>query len=72
MRVSDRMFYDLATKNSLDARERVLIASQEAATGQRVVSPGDDPSSAGLIVKAIEDVTPLPHNGCRPPKKRRV
>jgi len=28
--------------------------------------------SAGLVVKAIEDVTPLPHNGCRPPKKRRV
>jgi small subunit ribosomal protein S11 len=28
--------------------------------------------SAGLNVKVIEDVTPLPHNGCRPPKKRRV
>jgi small subunit ribosomal protein S11 len=28
--------------------------------------------AAGLSVKAIEDVTPLPHNGCRPPKKRRV
>ena len=28
--------------------------------------------SAGLTVKAIEDVTPLPHNGCRPPKRRRV
>jgi small subunit ribosomal protein S11 len=28
--------------------------------------------SAGLLIKAIEDVTPLPHNGCRPPKKRRV
>jgi small subunit ribosomal protein S11 len=28
--------------------------------------------SAGLDVKAIEDVTPLPHNGCRPPKKRRI
>src|SRR5262249_14388335 len=27
---------------------------------------------AGLAVKSIEDVTPLPHNGCRPPKKRRV
>ena len=27
---------------------------------------------SGLIVKAIEDVTPLPHNGCRPKKKRRV
>ncbi len=28
--------------------------------------------AAGLTVKSIEDVTPLPHNGCRPPKKRRV
>ena len=27
---------------------------------------------AGLTVKTIEDVTPLPHNGCRPPKRRRV
>jgi len=28
--------------------------------------------SAGITIKSIEDVTPLPHNGCRPPKKRRV
>jgi small subunit ribosomal protein S11 len=28
--------------------------------------------SAGITVKSIEDVTPLPHNGCRPPRKRRV
>ena len=27
---------------------------------------------AGIVVRSIEDVTPLPHNGCRPPKKRRV
>lgn len=27
---------------------------------------------AGLKVTGIEDTTPLPHNGCRPPKKRRV
>jgi len=27
---------------------------------------------AGLQIKSILDVTPLPHNGCRPPKKRRV
>ena len=27
---------------------------------------------AGLKILGIEDVTPLPHNGCRPPKKRRV
>ena len=28
--------------------------------------------SAGLEVKSIRDVTPIPHNGCRPPKRRRV
>ena len=29
-------------------------------------------AAAGLLIKSILDVTPLPHNGCRPPKKRRV
>jgi small subunit ribosomal protein S11 len=45
----------------------------------RIKGPGSGRESAvtalqqaGLLVKAIEDVTPLPHNGCRPPKKRRV
>jgi small subunit ribosomal protein S11 len=28
--------------------------------------------SAGLFVTIIRDVTPIPHNGCRPPKRRRV
>jgi len=28
--------------------------------------------SAGLIIRSIRDVTPIPHNGCRPPKRRRV
>ena len=29
-------------------------------------------ASAGLKVSLIKDVTPIPHNGCRPPKRRRV
>lgn len=29
-------------------------------------------ASAGLEVRSIKDVTPIPHNGCRPPKRRRV
>jgi small subunit ribosomal protein S11 len=29
-------------------------------------------SAAGLMIKSIRDVTPIPHNGCRPPKRRRV
>jgi small subunit ribosomal protein S11 len=28
--------------------------------------------AAGLIIISIRDVTPIPHNGCRPPKRRRV
>ena len=27
---------------------------------------------AGIVVSSIKDVTPIPHNGCRPPKRRRV
>ncbi len=45
----------------------------------RVKGPGSGRESsirglqaAGLSVRAIEDVTPLPHNGCRPRKRRRV
>ena len=45
----------------------------------RVQGPGSGRESAiqalaaaGLMIKSIVDVTPLPHNGCRPPKKRRV
>ena len=45
----------------------------------RVKGPGSGRESAitalqtaGMTVKLIEDVTPIPHNGCRPPKKRRV
>ncbi len=45
----------------------------------RVKGPGPGRESAirglqaaGLAVKAIEDVTPLPHDGCRPRKRRRV
>ena len=29
-------------------------------------------SAAGFTITAIRDVTPIPHNGCRPPKRRRV
>jgi len=45
----------------------------------RVKGPGSGRESSiralqgiGLEVKAIKDVTPIPHNGCRPPKRRRV
>jgi len=45
----------------------------------RVQGPGSGRESAiqalaaaGLQIRSIKDVTPIPHNGCRPPKRRRV
>jgi len=45
----------------------------------KVKGPGSGRESAiravaacGLEIKSIRDVTPIPHNGCRPPKRRRV
>ena len=45
----------------------------------RVSGPGGGRESsiraiqaAGIEVKSIKDITPIPHNGCRPPKRRRV
>jgi|SRR3954466_7585550 len=45
----------------------------------RVKGPGSGRESAiralqaaGIEIKSIKDVTPIPHNGCRPPKRRRV
>ena len=37
-----------------------------------VKGPGSGREAAGLEVTMIKDVTPIPHNGCRPPKRRRV
>jgi len=45
----------------------------------RVQGPGSGRESAiqalaaaGLGIRSIRDITPIPHNGCRPPKRRRV
>ena len=67
------------------AQQAALTAATKAKeSGMRVVEvrvagPGAGRESAirtlatvGLDVRAIRDVTPIPHNGCRPPKKRRV
>ena len=40
--------------------------------GSRKSTPYAAAQTAGLEVTAITDVTPIPHNGCRPPKRRRV
>lgn len=64
------------------AAEKAGRAAQEAGMKNlevRVQGPGPGRESAvrslnacGFRITNIEDVTPIPHNGCRPPKKRRV
>ena len=64
------------------AAEKAGVAAQDyglKTVEVRVCGPGPGRESAvralnacGLKVTSIEDVTPIPHNGCRPPKKRRV
>lgn len=67
------------------AQQAALRAAQEAmryglkAVHVRVKGPGSGRESAiralqtvGLNILSIRDVTPIPHNGCRPPKRRRV
>ena len=64
------------------AAERAGKAAQEFGMKNlevRVCGPGPGResavrslNSAGFRISNIEDVTPIPHNGCRPPKKRRV
>jgi small subunit ribosomal protein S11 len=63
-----------ADKAATEAKKSGLIEVEV-----RVKGPGSGREQAilnlqhaGLKITGIEDVTPLPHNGCRPPKKRRV
>jgi small subunit ribosomal protein S11 len=63
-----------AEKAASEARKSGMLATEVTVKGpgagreQAVLQL----QNAGLKVTGIEDVTPLPHNGCRPPKKRRV
>ena len=49
MRVTDRMIYDNASLWTGNARSQVEAATETAATGLRIVHPGDDPAAAGQI-----------------------
>ncbi len=64
-----------AAENAAQQAQKLGVRQVEV----RVKGPGSGRESAiralqaaGLEIKSIEDVTPLPHNGCRPRKKRRV
>ena len=64
------------------AAEKAGIAAQEYGVKNlevRIKGPGPGRESAvralnalGLKISSISDVTPVPHNGCRPPKRRRI
>lgn len=58
-----KVCYDLGLR-SVDVYVKGTGAGREAA--MRAIS------NTGIRVNTIKDITPLPHNGCRPPKKRRV
>ena len=68
-----------ATAALEDAIEKAMVHGIKN-VGVKVQGPGSGRDTAvkalglieGLSVKWFKDVTPLPHNGCRPPKKRRV
>ena len=60
-----------AAKTALDAGlKRVDVYVQGPGSGRE--SAIRALAQSGIEVTSIKDVTPLPHNGCRPPKKRRV
>ena len=50
--------------------KRIHVRVQGPGSGRESAIQGL--AAAGLEVASIRDVTPIPHNGCRPPKKRRV
>ncbi|MCI0521340.1 MAG: 30S ribosomal protein S11 [Chloroflexi bacterium] len=65
----------LAAEQAIKAA--MALGLQEAAVFVKGPGPGRESAiralqTLGLRVTAISDLTPVPHNGCRPPKKRRV
>jgi small subunit ribosomal protein S11 len=68
-----------AQQAALTAATKAKEAANLRQVDVRVSGPGSGRESAiralataGIEVKTIRDVTPIPHNGCRPPKRRRV
>ncbi len=63
-----------AQRAARDARDNGMVEVEVFVKGP---GPGREAAirslqSAGLRIRSITDVTPVPHNGCRPPKKRRM
>ena len=61
---------DAAKRAALVGMKEVQVRIHGPGAGRESAVRGI--ASAGVEVTAIEDVTPVPHNGCRPPKRRRI
>ena len=61
---------DAAKKAQLFGMKEVEVRIKGPGAGRESAVRGI--AAAGLEVVAIKDITPVPHNGCRPPKRRRV
>lgn len=66
-----QMAAETATKNALEYGLKE-VAVYVKGPGQGRESAIRALQAGGLNITAIRDVTPIPHNGCRPPKRRRV
>jgi small subunit ribosomal protein S11 len=69
--------YAARTAGQMAAQKALEIGMQEADVFVKGPGPGREAAiraiqGGGLKVRSITDVTPIPHNGCRPRKKRRV
>ena len=67
-----QMCAETAAKAAIDACGLKTVEVYVKGPGQGRESAIRALQSAGLEVTMIKDVTPIPHNGCRPPKRRRV
>lgn len=62
---------EIAAKQSVDqGMKEVKVIVKGPGAGREPALRGLQ--EAGLLVTLIRDITPIPHNGCRPPKKRRI
>jgi small subunit ribosomal protein S11 len=65
------------TAAEIAAKQSVDQGMREAKVMVKGPGPGRETAirglqEAGLLISLIRDITPIPHNGCRPPKKRRI
>ncbi len=67
-----QMCAETAAKAAIDACGLKTVEVYVKGPGQGREAAIRALQSAGLEVVSIKDVTPIPHNGCRPPKRRRV